>query len=335
MAVDAERRILVLGSANHTRRVTAYEWDKLPKNLNVADFDTVIMDFTCLQNGVFAAGINLDLLPDYRQFARLVFSGDSEVIAIGSPKFRLGNNPYVDSYWWLPFEPLFVYEEGETVRNIGKDFEFYFALVRHWSFYLHANVRKDYLVGDYAAVANPHANAISLTSTISLAENRAERPIGFAISSGLLRGGYRLKSSGAIYWLPEPTEASTAEAIDLVLRERYGLRFETVPPDWIADFSLPAQSPIAEEISKCESAIHQTFAQLKSARERLTTASRFQKLLYEQGEDMLEPIVRDALRELGASVDDPKQRGREDGRLVDSFARNGMLEVKGRTFASS
>ena len=75
MAVDgsitaSDRRVLVLGSSNHTRLVTAYQWDKLPKNLNVADFDTVIMDFTPFQDSAFAAGMNVDLIPDFRQFAR-------------------------------------------------------------------------------------------------------------------------------------------------------------------------------------------------------------------------------------------------------------------------
>src|SRR4051794_23054802 len=48
------RRILVLGSTNHTKLVTAYEWDKLPRNLNVSDFETVILNFTPFQNSEFA-----------------------------------------------------------------------------------------------------------------------------------------------------------------------------------------------------------------------------------------------------------------------------------------
>ncbi|MDX6529994.1 MAG: hypothetical protein QOH41_2284 [Blastocatellia bacterium] len=328
---SSNHRILVLGSANHTKLVTAYAWDKLPKNLNIADFDVVILDLTPFQSRAFAGGMNVDLIPDFRQFARLIFSADSEVIAVGSPNFQLGSNPYLDSHWWLPMEPLFFYEDGETTRNVRKEFEFYFSLVRHWSFYYHAASHKPYLMESYAAVAHPNADSISLISTLPLAENRFQRPIGFSMSFGLFRRGSPLKTSGVVYWLPEPTEVSTVEAIDLILRERYGLRFETVAPDWIRDFSLPDQLPIAEQISNRESTIREAFAQLQAARERLTAASRFQRLLYDQGEDMLEPIVRDALRALGATVYEPKQRGREDGRLLDPFGRQGMLEVKGRT----
>jgi hypothetical protein len=72
---------------------------------------------------------------------------------------------------------------------------------------------------------------------------------------------------------------------------------------------------------------------LITTREQLEETTRFRRLLYEQGEDGLEPVVRDALRELSAQVTDPEQPGREDGRLVDPSGRNGMLEIKGKTKA--
>src|ERR1700738_147853 len=80
-------RILVLGSANHTKLVSAYDWDKLPSNLNIADFDTVILNVAAFQNRAFAKAINIKLIPDWRQFARHIFSEGSEVIVIGSPNF--------------------------------------------------------------------------------------------------------------------------------------------------------------------------------------------------------------------------------------------------------
>jgi hypothetical protein len=47
----------------------------------------------------------------------------------------------------------------------------------------------------------------------------------------------------------------------------------------------------------------------------------------------LEPVVREALASLGASVTVPEQAGLEDGRLVDSAGRAAMLEIKGKTGA--
>jgi hypothetical protein len=331
------RRILVLGSANHSRLVTAYLWDKLPRNLNVSDFDTVILNFTPFQNSEFAQKINVDFIPDWRQFARLIFSDESEVIAIGSPMFQLGTdvlgtNSTLHFDWWLPFVPLFIAESGAVIKDIHPEFNYYFALVRHWSFYLHALVTKpEAFVSQFAVGAHPQANSISVASNIALATTRFQRPIGLNMRFYLNHGGSPMKGSGPVYWLPEPTEVTTSEAIDLILRERYGFQFERTPPTWITEFPLPSQEPIVQEIGVKELQIVELTSQLAAAKGRLVEASKFQKLLYEQGEDVLEPIVRAGLRELGANVDEPKQRGREDGRLIDPSGRQGMLEVKGRS----
>jgi hypothetical protein len=117
----------------------------------------------------------------------------------------------------------------------------------------------------------------------------------------------------------------------LILRERYGLCFEKSAPEWITKFPLPSQAPIVREIRDKEIRLAKLTEELQAANLRLIQAGRLSKLLYEQGEDVLEPIVRDALRELGAMVEDPKTRGREDGRLTDPSGRQGMLEVKGRS----
>jgi len=140
-----------------------------------------------------------------------------------------------------------------------------------------------------------------------------------------------VRVSAKIFWLPAPTEVRSREAIDLLLRERYGLIFEKEPPKWIAKYSLPAEGPIGQRIIDKEVEVAKLLEELEAERIRLAQASRFRKLLYEQGEDVLEPVVRDALRQLGAVVQEPQQRGREDGRLTDLNGRLGMLEVKGRT----
>jgi hypothetical protein len=79
-----------------------------------------------------------------------------------------------------------------------------------------------------------------------------------------------------------------------------------------------------------EQEIQETTRKLKQARQQLTEVKRFHKMLYETGEDALEPVVREALRQLGAQVTDPPPRsGKEDGRLVSPAGDNGMLEIKG------
>ena len=332
-----DRRILVLGSSNHTKLITAYEWDKLPTKLTVSDFDTVVLNFTPFQDENFAKHINIDLMPNWQQFARHLFSKDSEIIAIGSPQFLLGNNPYLPSTWWLPVELNFIYENGVEIRKIDPIFEFYFAFVNNWSFYLeHVTEKMPDFTVRYLQLSNSALDSFR-TKISNLAETRFNRPIGFKLCFELLKNTHRMsqqyeliKSSGLVYWLPEPTEIEISEAIDQILQYRYAIQFERIPPQWVEMFHLPAQQPILNEIHKKERLIGELEKQLQDERQKFMRASQFLKLLYEQGEVVLEPVVRDALRELGAFVEDPGIKGREDGRLVDPFTRNGMLEIKGR-----
>jgi hypothetical protein len=141
-----------------------------------------------------------------------------------------------------------------------------------------------------------------------------------------------LKESGNVIWLPRATKISDYDAIDLILKERYGLQFEQAPPQWVAAYKLPEQIPIEEEISHHEQEIQRLKNELTTAQQRLQDVSRFRKLLYEQGVEGLEPVVRDALRELGAKVNDPgSNENREDGQLIAPDGQIGMLEIKGRT----
>ena len=185
------------------------------------------------------------------------------------------------------------------------------------------------LTSAYLSIGVPWANTIR-PSTASLAETRFHRSIGFRLwfdASG--KRGNTL--SGDIYWLPETTEISVSESIDLILRDRYRLVFERIAPQWIKSFQLPSQITIIESIQEKEKMVMDLTDKLENDRLALDQESRFLKMLYEQGEDVLEPIVRDALRNLGAKVEEPKQRGKEDGRLIDISNRRGMLEIKGRT----
>jgi hypothetical protein len=312
--------------------VTAYEWHKLPQKLNVSDFDTLILDFSRFQDREYARSIDIKLLPSWRQFARHVFSTDSEVIAIGSPRFSLGTNPFVESTWWLPLELECVYETGEDIREINPEFSFYFAHVRRWFFHLDRIAHKaGDICHEYLAVGAQFADNMRIPLK-HLAETRFHRAIGFKINLNAYIGTTDpVKFSGDVYWLPEPTEISISKAIDLILSERYHLQFEKAAPEWLSQFRLPSTEPIIDQIKEDQAAIDRLTKQLEMRNAQLARASRFLKVLYEQGEDVLEPVVRDALRELGAQVEDPKQRGREDGRLTDPDGRLGMLEIKGRS----
>lgn len=338
-----EKRILVLGSAPHTKQISAYTWDRLPKYLNVADYDVVILNLEPLLDKHFAASLNIETLPSWEQFARLVFSHASELIIIGMPIIQIGNNPYTNISEWLPpLLPQFIVDSGEEIRNIDSEFAYYFKYVRRWFFHTSSNWNvKDYLWSHYLSLIHPQTNDLGIQYH-PLAQTRFQQAVAFRMKFQALGIATRsvpysqedqavLKISGDVICLPIPTEISAQEAVDLILQERYGLQFESAPPAWVEAYKLPNELPIEAEIDRCKDAIQQLEKELAAATTRLREESRYRKLLYEQGEAALEPVVRDALRQLGAQVDEPQQRGREDGRLIDPKQRRGMLEIKGLT----
>lgn len=337
------KRILVLGSAPHTRLVTAYTWDNLPKPLNVADYDVTILNLEPLRDKELAGSVNPETLPSIEQFARLLFSHESEIIIIGYPVISIGGkSSFIPAIWWLPIFPTFVYDPGDAIRDVDPEFTYYFQYVREWSFFAtseYAEAR--FYPVPYLRLVNPQADDLRI-SLNPIAQTRFQKPIAFKLRFQVVRTSesyvsyetttVTLQESGTVIWLPGATKISDYEAVDLILKERYRLQFEQAPPDWVEAYKLPEQIPIEQKIFHHEQEIQQLKKELITAQQRLQDASRFRKLLYEQGVEGLEPVVRDALRELGATVSDPPPKeNREDGRLKAPTGQIGMLEIKGRT----
>lgn len=330
---DAQRKFLVLGSSLPTPHVTSYSWDEIPPGLNVADFDTVILNLHPLSDIEVANSVELDTVPPSHQFARLLFSSGSQIIVIGNPFVQIGGNPYIYSTWWLPVSPRFLSETGDTVELKDPDYASYFDKVAHWDFCFAGweDTYPDHFQGYMYEAGMPRAVGIR-GRIYPIAENRYGRAVAFSASfEALSQGGGSLGESGIVEWLPPPTEIGVDEAVELILRERFGIAREEAVPPWLHEFMLPNEYPIIERIDGLEEEIGSLATQLDQARSDLKGASHFRRILYETGEDVLEPIVRDALAQLEASIELPKVRGREDGRLTDPSGRLGTMEIKGRS----
>jgi hypothetical protein len=120
---------LVIGSEGHGRHVRSHTWANLPRHVNVADFDVVILDFTEIE------GVRIDpdavLRPE--QFGRL-FLNNGTVVAIGVPtaKFKyVYESPVgvrtteilVD--WWLPANLPAQPNAGEVVKLVEDEWKFW------------------------------------------------------------------------------------------------------------------------------------------------------------------------------------------------------------------
>jgi hypothetical protein len=173
-----EKRILVLGSAPHGRQVTAYAWDELPADLNVADYDVVILNFVPLRDQEFASKVNQQKrFPDRDKFSLLLFRPGSEIIVIDEPVPGFARG-------WLPILPKFEYNAGHEVVLKDTHFEYYFRHVRRWSYHLAVESlyqvklddKQDEAVASCLKMIGPEMNALELR-TSSVAETGYQRQI--------------------------------------------------------------------------------------------------------------------------------------------------------------
>ncbi len=333
-----DKKILILGSSQHSSLVTAYEWHQLPLDLNVAGYDIVILNFVPFIDKTYSEKIDLSSLPKISHFTSLLFHTKSEILVIGDPSTKIGN--YTNSMsidWWLPVEfkisPKFI----SHINIVDHDFAYYFQQVNTSLFQLDGTSIKPNLQV-YFKVTNVNVDDFEVT-TSPIAETSGKQATGFILKIQVKytntiyhKGIQKSKESGEIIWLPPTTKISNHDAINLILSERYGLKIEEVLPIWIENYKLPNQIIIEEIICNYINEINNLKSKLTIEQQKLKVEKRYHKLLYEQGVDGLEPIVREVLRELGATVNDPiKGENREDGLLEDPTGREAILEIKGRT----
>ncbi|HEY9621607.1 MAG TPA: hypothetical protein V6C78_14705, partial [Crinalium sp.] len=343
-----KKRILVLGSDVHTPGITAHHWSDLPPDINVADYDVVILNLVSFLSQQKEFGIRPERLPTWQQLARLLFSTETEIICIGIPAEET-NSLYQAATWWLPVMPHFVLNSGEAIRDVKAEFSYYFEHVRRWYFYATPQFKAHFLgLAHYLKLIHPKANNLQAGMGV-LARNGLDQPIAFKL---MFRAGTieqtrslpsksrskpsnvsPLISSGAAIWLPPPTEISVDEAINLILRERYSLTTEQQAPDWAKAYSLPEQDSIQRRIADYQREIQRLSNELAVVEQQLLNASGFNRLLYEQHQDALALVVCNALRELGAQCHDPQHPYQDVIRFRDPGNREAVVLVRAR-FAS-
>ena len=337
------KRILVLGSEGHGRAVQAHPWDQLPEKLNVADYEVVILNFTAFEDRALAERFPVDRLPDQSAMARLLFSQSSEVVSIGDPRTLIGPPPDARPIlfdrrqradYWLPFALPVEDNIGESYSVASDDWRPFFDQFSRWQWILSGNPAPMGAFDDaqqYVAPVTDRAAAVSFEIT-AIAETRFQKPIAVKIqllAEQILNSRpIPILESGPAYWLPAPDQVSTAEAIDHLLRERYGIARRARVPQWIDGYSLPAEAPIAAEMDDLNQELEERSKLLHAAQGKAEEVARPKQVLFEKGL-ALEAVVRDVLRELEARVDDPEAEGIEDGLLFQG-KRAAVIEVKGR-----
>lgn len=351
------RRCLVLGSTGHGAAVRAHRWDRLPPNgLNVADYDAVILNFAAFEDKDLAEGFQVELLPTVRSMTRLVFSPGAEVIAIGNPSTMIGSwpeqpltraiDPRARCDYWLPFEVEVEEDSGTQYRVEDEEWAPYFEHLLGWQWIATGECPSRYYDGnEYLQAVTDKAHQL-FSALEPVATTPYNKSIAVRVHLRAIRYGQFLESysgvaegdpgsaelvleSRSVVWLPAPDRVGVDEAIDTILQQRYGIAPKARAPEWVQAYSLPAEMSIASEIASLEQERTEIEQRMSEAQGRAAEAALPRGLLYESGEDDLEPIVRSTLRRLGARVEDPVTKGVEDGKLFRNEGQ-AVLEIKGR-----
>ncbi len=345
LAMARQRKIALVGARGYNLqsaevRVSSYAWDRLNEIPNLSDFDTVILNLLSVAKEVdwnrFTEILNFHTMFD-------IVGVGGTILVIGDPRLRItGENldePFLD---WTAAAFTWDNQPGDTiVLSADSSYEAYGGYLRHltsWDYALRQCSLDRETVGQLFNVDLLEARGRRITlEKHPFAWNRYQEEISFSVNMVIQRnvGGYdqpdwrNEKPHGTITFLPK-TSVSEDEAILIVLRDICGVEAGIPEPEWVAAYEAPSQDLIDAIIADIKDRIDTARDELKVAVGERTRARDCLKLLYERAQP-LEVAVRAVLRELGGSVEDPKEAGKEDGWLsvvVGTNTYEGVLEVK-------
>jgi hypothetical protein len=343
-------KILILGArgygfSDETTRVFSVGWDELQKIKNLRDYDVLILDlFTAPPVGERQK--LYDLL-DVEVMVNIL--RDGEILIIGDPRFNVETSlesggriqrPFLE---WTATRFQWHNERGDTVEVTDehrlRNYQPYLDHLRRWDYALDGTqlIREQLFIEDLNSFMAA-GGRIRLEKT-RLAWNRYGKDLAFRLNlileEPVTRGFSEwepVRELGHITFLPQ-TDLSEQESLLLLLRNLYGIETGTPEPEWLLPYAAPGQQAVDQQIEHLTKQLDETSAQLADAHSARAEARICLRLLYERGKP-LEDAVRTVLADLGATVEVPKEEGKEDGWItvrVGKEALEGVLEIKSTT----
>jgi len=340
-------KILIVGASgynfsNETTHVFSLGWGDLDRVKNLRDYDVLILDL--LTPPTPRGSQRLYELLDVQVMLNILHSG--EILVLGDPRFdvetlsqagRKASRPFLE---WTGAEFDWHNEQGDTVLITDnyelRDFEGYLRQIHRWEYALD-NVRMSRRqLGVALDLDAGEASGVraSLHKT-SLARNRYSKDLAFRIELALEKAQSLVSEQefgrwGPITFLPK-TDLSEQETLLLLLADLYDIETGAPEPKWISSYQAPGQDVIDQIIGQMEKEAEELRDRLADAQDARTEARKCLRVLYERGKP-LEEAVRQTLQGLEASVETPKEEGKEDGWITvggSSRTLEGVLEIKG------
>lgn len=341
-----KRKVIILGSTGFDGstadlQVDCYPWSQLGKIRNIRDYDEVIVNLLPLssqedRNRVQWAKFHS--LFDFRSTLDIL-RNDGTMFVIGDPRFQVpltssspnsGIDKATEGNGNIPFlrwsGVRFVWDSGPGDTVIAsfsyecERFSEYIAKMSKWNYSLLWCQLDMEIIRQF--FKDSAAQQFELRRDV-FCRNRYNNSLAFTLYLS-----YDDNEFGPLVFLPE-LSASEEETIQLML-SCIGIETDVPEPKWLSEYIAPGQDNIDNEITRIETELSALNDKLQMASSERASCRECLKLLYEK-EYALEPVVRGILRRLGADVEDPKERGKEDGWMavkVGDKTYEGVLEIK-------
>ena len=320
-----ERRILILGQSRAPRGVVAHAWSDLPSDLNVADFNIVLMDLSTLDASPSKSDV--ERISGARM-ARLLFRSESRVYVLDAfgPDWRT-NVEVMARLWWLPVQVDVVRDRGGDISTVATNWTWFF---RPGTGY-HQFVSSIKVLQDYGYVREAGYSVGDLSGSFeAIASTGFGRPIALLVQLSIFEGMQVVRRSQPLILLPKPDGISTDECVAGIFERELGIPFAEAEPEWAAPYVLPTEEKAMALVTASSGRVDDAEAELASAELNLRVERRWRPLLF-GAHQQLHDIVVDALCKLGASVLDREERFQDDGRLFAPSGAGVILEITGLT----
>jgi len=339
------RKLLLIGATGYDRvkdglRLDCVSWDELSGIQNVRDYDVLVLNLLSIGTDAARKKVDWEKFNELLDFPATsdILTHKGRIIVLGDPRFEIPNLRESGTKKFLNWTgATFAWDSqpGDTVKFAEsgnyEEFEDYAKHLRKWNYslgrcFLNESVFEEQW--DLDALKRKRWSAS--VRVFAACSNRYGHSLAFCLHHQILDEYNRIQISyGYIYLLPE-ISLDEDETLLIVLRDFCNAASELPEPEWVSAFNVPGQKPIDDRIAQ----IQATLAEQQSALEK-TLAERVKariclKLLYER-EYALEPVVRDILRQLGATVEEPVEKNKEDGWVtiqVAGTSYEGVLEIK-------
>jgi hypothetical protein len=339
------RKLLLIGATGYERskdglRLDCVSWDKIGEIENVRDYDVLVLNLLSIGTEAARRKVDWDKFNKLLDFpaASDILTHRGRIIVLGDPRFEILNlneSGRLKFLNWTGATFAWDSQPGDTVKfaETGdyEEFKDYAKHLRKWNYSLdrcslNAPVFEE--KWDLDALKRKYGSVS--VRVFAACSNRYGHSLAFCIQHQILDEYNRtLIPYGYIYLLPE-ISLDEDETLLIVLRDFCDAASELPEPEWVSGFNVPGQKAIDEKIAQIKATLAEQQSALEKAMTERMKVRTCLKLLYER-EYALEPVVRNILRELGATVEDPVEKNKEDGWVTIQVAGKtyeGVLEIK-------